>query len=431
MDFINKIFRGDRVVWMIFMFLCLISIIEVYSASSTLTYKRDYWEPIMRHTSFLLGGLAFVLLVHCFRPKYLSVFIILLPVSCLLLIATRKFGVQVNGAFRSFLGFQPSEIAKLCLIISVAFILSRRGSLFSEKSAFLWICSFTVITCGLIFIDNFSTGVMLYAVVIIMMYIGQISLKKLSIMSLVTVAVLVLILLFTWTFPEKVKKTPFERALTWVGRMEDRGWIPQHTTAENRANNNKEKEKQNTTDIRKGDYVINDDNYQVSHAKIALARGGIFGKGPGNSKQRDYLPQAYSDFIFAIIIEEMGIAGGIAVLALYVFLFIRAGIIAKRCEAMFPKLLVMGSALIIMAQALANIAVAVDLIPVTGQPLPLISRGGTSTIVTCVFIGIILSASRFENPKGIRREEEIAEELEEEVKKDSENHPEEDSIVMA
>jgi cell division protein FtsW len=151
-----------------------------------------------------------------------------------------------------------------------------------------------------------------------------------------------------------------------------------------------------------------DNNYQVSHASIAIARGRLFGVIPGNSRERDYLPQAYSDFIYAIIIEETGIAGGMLVILLYIILFFRAGIIANRCERLFPKYLVMGSALILVTQALANMAVVVNLIPVTGQPLPLISRGGTSTIINCVYIGIMLSVSRFDNPKGIRRDEEIA-----------------------
>jgi len=160
--------------------------------------------------------------------------------------------------------------------------------------------------------------------------------------------------------------------------------------------------------------VITDDNYQTTHAKIAVSRGKMLGTMPGNSRQRDFLPQAYSDFIYAIIIEETGIVGGIAVLFLYVFLFIRAGTIAGQCKELFPKFLVMGSALMLVMQALVNMSVSVDLLPVTGQPLPLISKGGSSVLVTCVFIGIILSVSRFENPKGIRQEKKIVKEFEEE-----------------
>jgi cell division protein FtsW len=142
-------------------------------------------------------------------------------------------------------------------------------------------------------------------------------------------------------------------------------------------------------------YTITDDNYQVAHAKIAISNGGVFGVFPGNSTERDFLPQAYSDFIYAIIIEEMGIIGGVFVLLLYVIILIRSGMIARKTEKLFPKYLVLGSAMMLSIQAFINMAVAVNLIPVTGQPLPLISRGGTSTLITCAYFGLILSADRF------------------------------------
>ena len=153
---------------------------------------------------------------------------------------------------------------------------------------------------------------------------------------------------------------------------------------------------------------IDGDDYQVVHAKIALARGGLFGKFPGHGQQRDFLPQAYSDFIYAIIIEEMGIVGGVFVLLLYIILLVRVGMIARRCDKLFPKFLVLGCGLLVVVQALTNMAVAVDLIPVTGQPLPLVSRGGTSTVISCAYIGIILSVSRFGANMG--NEEETPEE---------------------
>lgn len=159
-----------------------------------------------------------------------------------------------------------------------------------------------------------------------------------------------------------------------------------------------------------GTYVITDDNYQVSHAKIAIARGGLLGKMPGHGQQRDFLPQAYSDFIYAIIIEELGLVGGIFVLLLYIMLLVRVGMIARRCEKAFPKYLVLGCGLLVVVQALANMAVAVNLIPVTGQPMPLVSRGGTSTILSCIYFGIILSVSRFGAGMGNEEDEEISDE---------------------
>ncbi len=393
MNFINKIFRGDRVIWMIYLFLCLISIVEVFSATSTLAYKRNYWDPIMRHTMFLLLGTGIVLFTHSFRPKYFSVLGAVLPVAWLLLILTKFFGSSVNNADRwiSIFGisFQPSEIAKLSLVVFTAFLLSKLQ--YTQKGiTFKWILYAAVPTCCIILIDNFSTAAMLFAIVCLMMFVGQVPWKQLGkLMLALTVASLVFVSFLIFVPTDMMKKI-FPRGNTWKERIED--YSQKHEqVAETKFNF--------------------DDNYQVSHAKVAIARGGLLGVMPGNSQQRDYLPQAYSDFIYAIIIEELGLVGGITVLFLYVIFFIRSGIIASRCERLFPKYLVMGSALILVTQALANMAVAVNLIPVTGQPLPLISRGGTSTLITCVYIGIILSVSRFDNPKGIQREEEISEEM--------------------
>ena len=161
-----------------------------------------------------------------------------------------------------------------------------------------------------------------------------------------------------------------------------------------------------------GVYKITDDNYQVSHAKIAIARGGLFGQLPGHGQQRDFLPQAYSDFIYAIIIEELGVVGGVFVLMLYIMLLVRVGMIARKCDKAFPKYLVLGCGLLVVVQALANMAVAVNLIPVTGQPMPLVSRGGTSTVISCIYFGIILSVSRFGANMGNEEDEDLEEETE-------------------
>jgi len=401
MDFAKKIFRGDRVVWMIFLFLCLISIIEVYSASSMLTFRTDYWLPIMKHTMFLLMGTVLVLLVHSISPKYFWIFVVMLPFVWVLLVATQFMGETVNGAKRYIFGFQPSELAKLCLIACVAFILSRQKSEKSKSLGFKWIWVLTILTCLLILRDNFSTGAILYAVIVIMMFIGQVSFKRIGILIVVTFTFITLLFAFMWFFPDTAKKIPvLNRGVVWIERLNNYNERP---------------------DIRKGDYVVTDENFQTTHANVAVARGGIFGKMPGNGQQRDFLPQAYSDFIYAIIIEETGIVGGIFVLSLYVFLFIRAGVIAGRCRKLFPKYLVIGCTLMMVTQALINMAVSVGLMPVTGQPLPLISKGGSSILITCVFIGIILSVSRFENPRGVLQEEEIAEEFEEEKRLSTED----------
>jgi len=391
-DDLSKIFRGDRVIWMIFLTLCVISVIEVYSASSMLTFKTSFWQPIIKHVMFLLGGAVIVLLVHSMPSKYFWIFVVMLPFVWLLLGATQFVGHTINDAKRTLFGFQSSELAKLSLISCVAFILSRQKTKISESSSFKWICVLSIITCALIFFENFSTAAILYSVIVVMMFVGQVSFKRIALLISATVATIALIFAFIWNFPDMADKVGLHRGVVWVNRIKNYHEQPEITK----------------------DGKIPDSIFQPTMAKIALARGGVFGKLPGNSHLSDFLPQAYSDFIYAIIIEETGIIGGIAVLAIYVFLFIRAGTIANRCTKLFPKLLVMGCALMIMLQALVNMAVSVGLMPVTGQPLPLVSRGGSSILVTCVFIGIILSVSRFENPRGVLQEEAIEEEFEEE-----------------
>jgi cell division protein FtsW len=393
MDFFNKIFRGDRVIWVIFMFLCVISIVEVYSASSTLTFRTNYWSPILRHTTFLLVGLGFVLATHAIKPKYFIVLGICLPVAWGLLVATRFLGNSVNGSYRwidiAGISFQPSEIAKLCLIVFTAFLLSKRKENTDDK-IYHWILGATAVTCGIIFIDNGSTAIMLFIIVFLMMLVGQISWKNLGKLVLLLGIVGGLLFCIILFVPSESIGKILPRAETWTERFKDFG---------------------GQDDVHQEGFTINDDNYQVSHANIAISNGGLIGKMPGNSIERDFLPQAYSDFIYAIIIEETGLVGGLVVLLLYIILFIRAGIIANRSDKLFPKLIVMGAALILVTQALANMAVAVGLIPVTGQTLPLVSRGGTSTIITCIYFGMILSVSRYENLTGVKKEEAIEEEL--------------------
>jgi len=407
-DIASKIFRGDRVIWMIFLFLCLISIIEVYSASSQLTFNTNYWRPILKHTGFLAGGLFLILIINIINPKHFKHLMLLIPLMWALLIALQFIGHSVNGANRYLFGFQPSEFIKLGLITGVAYILSGEKLPFIQGiNSFKWIWILAAITCFLIVRDNFSTAALLYIVVGIMLFIGQTSFKKMALFIFITVTCIVLLFSFIWFFPDAAKNVGLKRAVVWVERIKNYKEQPQ---------------------IAKND-KIPDDMFQPVMAKIAIAQGGIVGKMPGNSHLSDFLPQAYSDFIYAIIIEETGIIGGIFVLALYVFLFIRAGTIASRCTKLFPKFLVMGSALMIVVQAMVNMAVSVGLMPVTGQPLPLISKGGSSVLVTCIFIGIMLSVSRFENPVGVMQEEAFDKEFEEERRLANENEQLEVGVV--
>jgi cell division protein FtsW len=405
MDFINKIFRGDRVIWMLFLFLSLISIVEVYSTSSMLTFRTDYWRPILRHVMFLLAGLGILLIVHAIPARFFSVLGILLPAAWLLMLGARLLGEPVNGSYRwvSLFGitFQPSEIAKICLVTFTAFTLGKRKNTPADKS-FRRILIATLITCGIIFIDNGSTAILLFLIIFLMMLIGQIPFRQLGKLLLwIVVAAALFIGLTVFISSGELSKRYLPRLETWVGRVRDFG---------------------EGVDVRDPDFKITDDNYQTAHAHMAIAGGGLFGKMPGNSVERDFLPQAYSDFIYAVIIEETGLVGGLFVLLLYIILFVRCGIIANRSDRPFLKFMVIGSALILTTQALSNMAVAVGLIPVTGQTLPLVSRGGTSILITCIYFGIILSVSRFDNPVGEEREEAIIEAYNENEEASENNH---------
>ena len=381
---VSKLFKGDRVIWVIFMFLCLISAIEVFSATSTLAYKSvTHWEPIARHGSFMLCGFVLVLLMHNLPYRFYTLLTLgaLISVVLLILLFVPGMAVVINGEPRwmNFFGitFQPSEIAKVSLVGYTAFIMSKRNW-FNDRQMFWWIEGAALLICGLIFITNGSTAILLFSVIQMMAFFGQVSFARLAKFWGVIVALLALIIALLYFAPESAVQYLPDRMQTMRARIE-RFFdpAPPVTAVPGKAVN------------------IDDEDYQVVHGKIAIASGGLWGKFPGHGQQRDFLPQAYSDFIYAIIIEEMGIAGGIFVLFLYMALLVRVGMIARRCDKLFPKFLVLGCGLLLVVQALTNMAVAVDLIPVTGQPLPLVSRGGTSTIISCAYIGIILSVSRF------------------------------------
>lgn len=384
MDLLKNIFKGDKVIWIIFLFLCLISIVEVFSAASTLTYKSgDHWGPITQHSIILMVGVVVVVLMHNIPYKWFQVFpVFLLPASMALLAFVTLMGVitgdRVNGAARwmSFMGFQfqPSELAKMAVIIAVSFILSKKqDDEGANPKAFKYILMITGIICMLIAPENLSTAMLLFGVVVLMMFIGRVSARKLLTLlgSLALVGIIGIV--FVLAIP-KDSDIPFlHRFDTWEARI---------------------RKFTNDEEVPAAKFDI-DKDAQIAHARIAIANSQVIGKGPGNSVQRDFLSQAFSDFIFAIIIEELGLAGGAFVVCLYIWLLVRSGRIAQKCERTFPAFLVMGIALMLVSQAILNMMVAVGLFPVTGQPLPLISKGGTSTLINCAYIGMILSVSRY------------------------------------
>lgn len=383
LNLFKNIFKGDKVIWMVYFFLSLISIIEVYSATSTLSYKTgDYWGPIMSHSVFIFMGAILVWGIHlipCRWFKLLPVF--LLPLSFILLIAVFFIGSSENDASRWLpifgIKFQPSEMAKGAVIISVAQILSAmQGEKQANPKAFKYIMWITVGICALIAPENLSTAALLFGVVVLMMFVGRISMVQLTKMFVVIGLMLAAAISIVMLVPKDSDTSTgvTHRLVTWQNRIKNFG------------------EDKDTLDLTGKDA-------QTAHAQIAIATSNGIGKLPGNSVERDFLPQAYSDFIYAIIIEELGLFGGIFVIFLYILLLVRAGRIASQSEKNFPALLIMGLALMLVCQAILNMMVAVGLFPVTGQNLPLISRGGTSMLINSCYIGMMLSISRYVSKK--------------------------------
>lgn len=386
MDFLNRFFRGDRVVWIIFMVLVLISIIEVFSAASTLTYSagRSYLWAIRGHSTNLLLGFVVLYVAHLIPYRfYENIPLILLPVSIGMLVWLMFKGdaVDVNQAARWIplgpISIQPSELAKVGVVMGTALILSRtQTEEGASREAFWWLLGMAAIVCGLIVSENLSTAALLFMVVLAMMWVGRVPWSqygKLVLGLVAAIAVFVSVMLFVPG--ATLEKVRMKRLVTWQNRVQ-RFVHP-------------------APPVPAAQFEIPDDKFQEVHATMAIASSNIIGRGPGNSIERDILPQAYSDFIFAIIIEELGLLGGAAVVFLYLWLLVRAAKIARRCRSYYPAFLVMGCALMLVSQAILNMMVAVGLFPVTGQPLPLISRGGTSTIITCGYIGMILSVSYY------------------------------------
>lgn len=403
---IGNLFKGDKGIWTVFFFLCLISIIEVFSASSTLSYKsHNFMGPIIYHAGTVIVGIIITIVTLNIPCRY---FKLVTPVFLILSFATLlwvlAFGENVNGANRVIqlpgFTFQPSELAKGTMVLATAQILSAMqledGSGADSKAMkyILWLVIPAVMLIG---VENLSTAVLLFGVIFIMMFIGRVPMTQLGKLTGVLVLIVGVFLTLVLTLgsaggdDEKQDDTAVVTTEMRVSQQAEEGTISKvfhrFATWRNRLLNHTSRPENPK------DYSVRD-NFQVAHSHFAIASAGIVGKGPGNSVERDYLPQAFSDFIFSIIIEEMGLIGAIVVVFLYIILLFRAARIAGRCENNFPAFLVMGLAVLLVAQAAINMMVAVDIGPVTGQPLPLVSKGGTSTLVSCAYIGAILSVSR-------------------------------------
>ena len=388
----SHIFHGDLVVWAVYALLCIISLVEVYSAGSSLVYRDgNFWHTFLSQASFLGIGTVVVWFVHNVPCRWFKIVpLAFYPVAVLLLVWALVGGEEINGGARWIripltpFTFQPSEIAKGVLVTTVALILTaNQREEGANKNAFKMTMIFTGIICGLIVTQNFSTAAMIFGVIFLMMIVGRVPLHQLGMLMAAIIVAAGIGFSFLKSLPEDTSSAVYkvvpDRALTWKHRLGGGDM---------------------DTDVPASEFVVNDANRQKVHARIAVARGAGVGVLPGNSVQRDFLPQAYSDFIFAIIAEELGLWGSAFVVFLYMVLLIRAGRIASRCQRNFPAFLVMGLAMLLVSQAMLNMMVAVGLFPVTGQTLPMISRGGTSTLITCVYFGMILSISRYARTNG-------------------------------
>lgn len=397
---LGNIFKGDKVIWMVFFFLCLISVVEVFSASSELTYKGgNYWAPALKHIGTLIFGIFFMVVtvnIPCRFFKIVTPFLLIISVVTLLWVDFN--GQSTNDAQRwikvLWIQFQPSEIAKGAMVLATAQILSAMQTDHgADRNAFKYILVVCAIIIPLIMKENLSTAALLCVVIFMMMILGRVPARQLGkllgIIALLGVIVFSLIMAIGHDYTKDNKKENlteqishkeesgvqgklFHRADTWRSRI-DKFFDGKEVPPED---------------------VDLDKDAQTAHANIAIASCNIIGKGPGNSVERDFLSQAFSDFIYAIIIEETGIEGAIFVAMLYIILLFRTGRIANRCAHTFPAFLAMGLSLLLVTQALFNMCVAVGLAPVTGQPLPLISKGGTSTLINCIYVGAILSISK-------------------------------------
>ncbi len=375
------LFKGDKTIWIVFFIICSISWVEVFSATSRqINESGSYWLPIIKHTIFLAAGIVVVWIMHNMKVtwiKKLTHVIYWLGLAGLIW-AQFDEGSKINDSARWIkimgLTFQPMELAKMGLIMVTALITSQhQDEDGTDHFALKRIAIYGALPILIILKENLSTAVIILLTLYAMMFVSRYPKKQMLYILAAAFAVCIMGITAIMSAPKSwANEGGFkQKVITWQNRIID-ARKREPVTAEN--------------------YVIK--NEQRTYANIAIASSHIFGCGPGNSKQRDFIPHAYSDFIYAIIIEELGLAGGIIVLLLYMTILYRCGKIANKCEDPYPAFLVMGIGMIITLQALLHMYISVGDF-VTGQPLPLISQGGTSVIINCVYIGMILSISRY------------------------------------
>ncbi len=396
------LFRGDRALWIIVAILCITSILVVYSSTVSMAYREMQGDTsfyVLRQFRFVLVGFFITVVVHWIEPRfYLRRSRLFFTISILmaLLAYTPWFGANINGASRWFAiegisgTILPSDPLKLSLVMVLAVQLGRRQKiidsvrLLPSLSARQWrehptenieifygitrpILLPIFLSVAVVMPSNLSTSLIIFALSMVMLLVGRVRIAAIVGLVLKTAMLMIVVIALMYALG-------IGRAQTWVGRLSTFTGIG--------------------VDDTQGQQGSVDDEFQKTQAKIAIASGGIVGKGPGNSTQRTNLPHPYSDFAYAFIIEEYGVVGGIFILVLYLWVLYRTGMIMNRCESPTYRLLVLGMGIIIVISAFVNMAVSVGLFPVTGQSLPLISLGGTSVIFTSIAFGVILGVSR-------------------------------------
>lgn len=393
--------RTDQHIWGIYISLLIISVIELFSASSQEIQVDDIYGPIIRHARFLIIGLVLMLIIQKFHFKYIYRLTPLYVVgSIMAMILVMVAGVKVNGAQRALqfgsIMVLPAEFLKLAAALGIAYILSRNqmpGKRDVTTKGVVTSAVFTLFCAGLLFSHGLTNTLLIIAISMSMMLIGGVGMKKFGIVC--AVYVLLGSAAVGYKLAQNKDAAPTPEAIEMAAlNHEEVG-----ASAGNRSSTWVARLKRHFRLNKAGD-KIDDTNKQEQLSYIAQAHGGIFGVGPGNSRENARLPLAFSDYIYAIVIEEGGLIAGIFILMCYLWLLARAGRVATKCKQTFPCLLVIGCAIYIVYQALFHMAIVTGVFPVSGQPLPLISKGGTSVIVTSIALGIMLSTSRHAAFKG-------------------------------
>ena len=389
----------DRVYWLLFGLLIIVAILALFSASSTLAFAHgNTLSPILNQMLFICAGVLVAFIVQFIPSHYIRIcgYIGLLISIGMLLLTYAGMGVTINGATRWLriggIVFQPSELAKLTLIIVVADLLSRIKNKDDEKKYFFIVLGITGFVCLLILFNNLSTTLLLGGIVFLLFFLARVHIKYWGSVLLITIGLLVggyFLVKEVYVKPgRQIEASLMQRAITWVNRVDA---MVEEFKAPGDSKQSLE------------------ENYQRTIAKVAIAHGGASPVGvlPGNSTERDFLPQAFADYIFAIIVEESGLIGSLLLMLLYLSILFRSCLISSKYADYSAMLMVMGLALMLTCQALVSMMVSVGIGPVTGQPLPLISRGGTSALVTSLYFGIIMCVAREQNELRIRQQRSI------------------------